>query len=1401
MKKLLFAIIGLLFALPVSAQVQSQNQIIIPSYGGVIMATSTNGNSKLSASTSPTVNWITATSTLQASTLPYASSTSFTVSGAFYNTLSNGCAQIISNLLTSTGSSCISSSGLWATTSQDYYNSQFRDFKIDAAGSLTSTTSLPFLINNASSTITNLQVINGTTTSATSTNLYTSNQTTLAGVSGNVGIHTVAPTALLDIAGTGASTDFRITRQGNPSAYFSMTAQFGAFNSTNFSMSGVSALSLNNGGMAFGAYSGGGTLAPTNGIILSGKLGIATTSPLAQLDVVGANNGTNPLFQVSSVAAFATTTQLYVASDGKTGVGTSSPTTNFVVAGNTGITIDAGGGSAAATLAFKSYNSGAVSTDRITTSFTGGLEAITPSGLTISTAGTNPGNNSSLLSVGGSAIIGALYDNALVSPPANGLIVQGSMGVGTNTPWGTFAIGTANLAITTPSFSIASSSTGVATTTQFVIVNGKVGIGTTTPPAALTVQGPDTSASTNALAVYSSTAGTPIMNMADGGVLGVGNIDFGAGTAARIAQRLQTISNDASAGITMNSSQASGLLAFQTQSTERMRITSTGNVGIATTSPNWPLSVAGTTTASSFIATSTTEVSNFQQITATNITGASLSTCNGSQFLQWNGGLFACGTPAGSAGVWATTSSDYYNSQFRDWKQYLTGATAYIGPTTTIGVGVFASSTISALTVTNGTTTNATSTNLFVSGPTRLTSPVGIGQLPVSGTALSVTGNTNLTGDMTVVNLTTSGNIDASASFVDIGTLNALDTTLGQSSIQSIDGTAYVSFSGAGFTGGCPSLAPGLTRNIVFLCSANLATGSTLGTAYLFNYNWGIGTTTPNWTGQFSSSTPAIDINDTTGPVGGKHWLISNNDGKFNIGTSSDLLTSTSTYLTINNLGNVGVGTSSPYAKLSIAGSVVAQDFTATSTIATSTFQGAVSIDQGSNVLPGNAWFRVGSSTSNILVDKISGNVGIGTSSPYALLSVYNSTLDTSFAVGSTSSTTFAVTNKGRVGIGTSDPQGTLHIFDNSNSGGFPSIIIGGNNGGDTDFNISRFNTNDGMNNDSLRFGTSTIPGTNPILTLDYTGNIGIGSTSPIAKLSVVGTSTGSIPVFSVATSTGPFGNLLNVFATTTGGSLTNPGTRTVIGTSSQSIAGNLDQLYIEGRVNSSWKSIICDFPGLGMIADVTGDVGEKACGMFSFHSPTPNFKLSAPAPSFLSISNATGNAYGGSLGFGSGLSSTFSPTTTSMVTEVDVYNHQSTSTGFFIGLSDTYFGINLAQPTNGIGFVASSTATVLNTNWYAVVMVNGVATTYLNTNVASSTSSVSLTPLTPTFQKMRLEVLPVNSTQALVNWYIDGSQVASQTITTPIVNLSYVIGAVKSPGSLPSQRLLGVGGIRLWKK
>lgn len=99
----------------------------------------------------------------------------------------------------------------------------------------------------------------------------------------------------------------------------------------------------------------------------------------------------------------------------------------------------------------------------------------------------------------------------------------------------------------------------------------------------------------------------------------------------------------------------------------------------------------------------------------------------------------------------------------------------------------------------------------------------------------------------------------------------------------------------------------------------------------------------------------------------------------------------------------------------------------------TSTIQGVVSIDAGSNTVSPAAWFEVGSSTPNLYVDKNSGNVGISTSSPSAKLSVGMASTTASLYVGALGSTTPALyvgsaNMNGFVGINTSNPQAQLDV-------------------------------------------------------------------------------------------------------------------------------------------------------------------------------------------------------------------------------------------------------------------------------------------------------------------------------------------------------------------------------------
>lgn len=98
---------------------------------------------------------------------------------------------------------------------------------------------------------------------------------------------------------------------------------------------------------------------------------------------------------------------------------------------------------------------------------------------------------------------------------------------------------------------------------------------------------------------------------------------------------------------------------------------------------------------------------------------------------------------------------------------------------------------------------------------------------------------------------------------------------------------------------------------------------------------------------------------------------------------------------------SIGIGTTSPYAALSVVGETVSTYFTATSTTATSTFMGAFSI--GSTTPSSSALFSVGTSSPLFLVDKITGNITIN--NILSILGTGTSTIAGDFRLTGASST------------------------------------------------------------------------------------------------------------------------------------------------------------------------------------------------------------------------------------------------------------------------------------------------------------------------------------------------------------------------------------------------------------
>jgi hypothetical protein len=195
--------------------------------------------------------------------------------------------------------------------------------------------------------------------------------------------------------------------------------------------------------------------------------------------------------------------------------------------------------------------------------------------------------------------------------------------------------------------------------------------------------------------------------------------------------------------------------------------------------------------------------------------------------------------------------------------------------------------------------------------------------------------------------------------------------------------------------------------------------------------------------------------------------------------------------LAINPLGgNVGIGTTSPLAKLH----------------AKSGDSGVSSVDTGTSAI-------IESDTTNYLrfLNPDSANAGLVWTSPSDNFAAYlrwkyssrvlemataktNSSI--SFSTGNADER-MRITSAGNVGIGTTSPGSRLTVSGTNNATS-EITLINTNPSTDNDWSITPF-----YNDQTLRFRTNSAATT--VMTLKDNGNVGIGTTSPSQKLTVVG--------------------------------------------------------------------------------------------------------------------------------------------------------------------------------------------------------------------------------------------------------------------------------------------------------
>jgi hypothetical protein len=243
-------------------------------------------------------------------------------------------------------------------------------------------------------------------------------------------------------------------------------------------------------------------------------------------------------------------------------------------------------------------------------------------------------------------------------------------------------------------------------------------------------------------------------------------------------------------------------------------------------------------------------------------------------------------------------------------------------------------------------------------------------------------------------------------------------------------------------------------------------------------------------------------------------WVIRNTSGQFalwtgyNSGAANTVPTVFTERLRVDGNGNIGIGTSSPAAKLDVAGTGIIQTRVRSSSTDGSNLA-IISADYGNGSTlqlraAANYTYLLGYTptssplyiTSNsqygiMMTMNHTGNVGIGTTAPSSIFEVSGDAVNSLSNLGTSDNATITITNTNVGSLNriakTLYEVGNLPIA--SVAAAYTVFNAGSNIGGDLIFSTQR------------HLGT----GVQERMRIDSAGNIGIGTTSPDAKLVVIG--------------------------------------------------------------------------------------------------------------------------------------------------------------------------------------------------------------------------------------------------------------------------------------------------------
>jgi len=370
-----------------------------------------------------------------------------------------------------------------------------------------------------------------------------------------------------------------------------------------------------------------------------------------------------------------------------------------------------------------------------------------------------------------------------------------------------------------------------------------------------------------------------------------------------------------------------------------------------------------------------------------------------------------------------------------------------------------------------------------------------------------------------------SGLTNLSASSISGGTIsNSLNLTSVSNSFTG-DGGGLTNLSWSSLTGVPGGFADGIDNDTIVWSTSG-------GNAYYNSGNVGIGTTNPQrklfvedasintFIGvQSPLQTGILFGSDTLDSDGGIVFNHPNNPHGLDFRTAGNI-----TRMSINDSGNLGIGTTSPAGRLDVVGQTITDSLTVGNAIGSPTdfyvHSTLAGVDDAPALISVNQWNVGGPLTEGLRLSNrnLTGAVGLGllggannvTDLPQVYLGTFGGSGQNNFRIATNNDGTmrdrvFVDGDSGNVGIGTTSPSSKLEVRGDSS---WPLWVTGTTNAGirmKSDGTSSSWAVYHESSTDSLNFRDSTTGATRLSITGD-SGYVGIGTTSPTQRLDVAGT-------------------------------------------------------------------------------------------------------------------------------------------------------------------------------------------------------------------------------------------------------------------------------------------------------